>query len=152
MCGMTPPPAIVALMRVSRGGAARHLHAALLPTSLGHEGLVDVRDDTAACDRGLDEGVELLGGEVLQDRSEVHRAGATHAPARRGPLLDEAMHTAHGELQPGLLRARDLLLGGARHALGPLGPLRALARHCDSAVRCSCPAPPLVLSTGNCSP
>merc|ERR1719335_1162067 len=34
------------------------------------------------------------------------------------PLLDEAVHAAHGELQPGLLRARDLLLGGARHALG----------------------------------
>lgn len=100
------------------------------------ERLVDVGDDTAAGDGGLDEGVELLvaadgelqvarrdtlhlevlarvtrqlqhlGRQVLEDRRRVHRGGGTDALVGVHPRLEESVDTPHGELQAGLRRPR----------------------------------------------
>ena len=93
------------------------------------EGLVDVGDDTAARNGGLDQGVELLvttdgelqvarrdtldakvlrgvagqlehlGGQVLQDGGRVDGGGGAHALVRRHPGLEETVDTPDGELR-----------------------------------------------------
>eukprot|EP01043_Picozoa_sp_COSAG02_P014254 COSAG02_NODE_585_length_19988_cov_11.056061_7_plen_91_part_00 len=90
---------------------------------------MNVRDDTTAGDRGLDESVELLvtadgelqvtrrdaldlqvlggvareledlGGEVLQDGGAVHSGGGANAALGRHGVLQEAVDAAHGELR-----------------------------------------------------
>lgn len=98
-------------------------------------------DASARDSRGLDEGVELLvaadgelqvpGGdtlhlevlarvpgklehlcrEVLQDGPGVDGGGGAHTAVRVGALLQQAVDTAHGELEPGAGRAGDGLAG-----------------------------------------
>jgi len=95
---------------------------------LGDEGLVDVGDDTSSGDGGLDQGVELLvtadgelkvargdtldlevlggvsgelqhlSGEVLEDGGAVDGSGGTNTASVEGPLLEDTVHTANGEL------------------------------------------------------
>merc|ERR1719443_663629 len=101
------------------------------------ERLVDVGDDTAARDGGLDQGVELLvtadrelqvtrrdalhaqvlgrvagkledlGGQVLQDGGGVDSSGGADAALGSDTHLEVAVDTADGELQAGFGRARD---------------------------------------------
>jgi len=101
------------------------------------EGLVNVRDDTSACDGSLDERVELLvttngklempgrdaldlvvlgsvtrkfqyfGRQVLEDGRAVDRRGGAHAAVVRSSLFQETMDSAHRELQAGLGRTRN---------------------------------------------
>ena len=89
---------------------------------------MDVRDDTAACDRGLDEGVELLvttdgelemagrdtldlqilarvageledlGGQVLKDGGRVDGGGGTDTLGLLDGGLEETVDTTDGEL------------------------------------------------------
>jgi|EP01047_Picozoa_sp_COSAG01_P043757 hypothetical protein len=112
------------------GGAhPRNLVVRLLGAGLGQKRLVDVRDDTTASDRGLDEGVELLitadgelqvtrrdtlhfevlgrvasqledlGGEVLQDGRAVDGGGGADAALGNDGVLEEAVDTADRELR-----------------------------------------------------
>jgi hypothetical protein len=103
----------------------------LLGPGLGEERFVDVRDDTAASNSGLDEGVELLvttdgelqvtrcdaldlevlggiagqlenlGGEVLEDGSAVNSSRSADAALRRNGLLQEPVDTADRKLHKG---------------------------------------------------
>jgi len=98
---------------------------------LDDERLVDVRNDTAARDRRLDERVELLVAadgqlqvarvdalhlevlagvagqlehlrrEVLQDGGAVDGSGGAHAAVARRARLQVTVDTAHGELKAG---------------------------------------------------
>lgn len=108
----------------------------LLARRFVDQALVNVRDDTAAGDRGLDEGVQFLvsangqlqvaggdaldlqifarvagqfqhfGGQVLEDGRRVHGGGGAHAVALVDRVLEEAVDAADGKLQTGLGRAR----------------------------------------------
>ena len=95
---------------------------------------MDVGDDTAAGDGGLDKGVQLLvtadgelqvarcdtlhlevlarvtrqlqhlGRQVLEDRRRVHGRGSTDTLVGVHPRLEESVDTTHGELKAGLRR------------------------------------------------
>ena len=114
---------------------------------------MDVRDDTAARDRGLDERVELLitrngelevtrrdtlhlevlgrvagklenlSGKVLEDGSRVDGGRGSDAAVGRDARLEVTVDTADRELEAGALRAG---LGGLRGLLAVLSGLRRL--------------------------
>ena len=97
---------------------------------------MDVGDDTAARDGGLDQRVQLLvsadrelqvarcdplhlevlarvtrqlqhlGGQVLEDRRRVHRRCRTHTLVGVHPRLEESVYTSDRELQARLRRPR----------------------------------------------
>jgi len=96
---------------------------------LAHEVAMNVRNDTAAGDGGLDQRVQLLvssngqmqmarsdslhleilggitsqlehlGSQVLQNGGRVDSGGGSHAPMAGGALLQEAVDAAHWELE-----------------------------------------------------
>ena len=89
---------------------------------------MDVGDDTSSSNGGLDQGVKLLvsadgelqmargdalhleilggiacklkhlGGQVLEDGGAVDGSGGTNTASVEGPLLEDTVHTANGEL------------------------------------------------------
>ena len=123
--------------------------------TLVDEGLVDMGDNTATGDGGLDKGVELLisangqqkmagrdalhleilarvtgelehlGGKVLHDGGSVHGGGGTDTLLGVHTLLEEAVNTTDGELKVGALRARHGRALGGR-GLATLATLAAL--------------------------
>ena len=118
----------------------RLLGGLALLVALLDERLVDVRNDTAASDRGLDQGVELLitadgelqvarrdaldlevlGGvaselqhlsrEVLEDRGAVDGSRSSDTAIGSEAALEEAVDTTDRELEAGASRAGDGLL------------------------------------------
>lgn len=121
----------------------------LLQVGLVDEGLVDVGDDTAASNGGLDQCIQLLvsadgqlqmagrdalhlqvlggvscqlqhlSGEVLEDGARIHGRGGTDTLLVRHALLEETVNTTHRELQSTILLKRE---GGSGMA-PPIRPI-----------------------------
>ena len=132
--------------RARAGGCARHEHAAAATTTATQthdQRLVDVRDDTAARDGGLDERVELL--VAADGELQVARRDTLHLEVL-GRIARELQHCARGQAggknsgKAGEASARAA--GNARQACvraeGDSAARRlAAARHAPSAVRYS---------------
>merc|ERR1719471_898454 len=126
---MTPPPAMVALIRVSNS---------LLPD----ERLVDVGDDAAPGDGGLDQSVQLLvssdgelkmsgsdslhfqifgsvasqledlSSKIFQDSRAVDSSSGSHPSAGKASALEMSVNPSNRELESSPGRPRDCLLFG----------------------------------------